>query len=233
MPLPRSTGDLVKRHSWDRGCVLGHPGGQGAGAVSWDILGVRDGNGMGIRERGGGRRVVWGVSRGALGCAGTNWDALGCVVAMQGEGLALAELVVPTRGVSRMATSSKSICRETRRPRWALDGPGASERCGDTTAPQIPSGDALQSQHPTHLPQIILGSFQQRLGKESKGLVRMGPCGAVGDTGAGSRVRAMGWELRELQGDLFVVLRWGRPKDTELGSVDGPRDWAGGEERTW
>lgn len=171
------------------------------------------------RIRGAGE--VSGVSAGlhwaVLGQTGMAWG----VVAMRGEGVTAAELLVPTRGVFRMSTPT---CRETRRPRWSLGCPRCQQEMGGPKCPPVPRGDALQSQHPTHLPEIILGSFQECLGKDNKGLVRIGPCGAGGGhTGAGSRAEAKGWEFRaskeiclELGGDP-KTLTWGKLRSQGMG----------------
>lgn len=206
--LPRGTGDPAKRQSWGRDCVLGHAGGSG-------------GTGMGMQ------REPW--ARGSLGrirgagevsgvSAGLHWAVLGQtgmawgVVAVRGEGVTAAELLVPTRGVFRMSTPA---CRETRRPRWSLGCPRCQQEMGGPKCPPVPRGDALQSQHPTHLPEIILGSFQECLGKDNKGWVRIGPCGAGGGHGCREQGGGKGMGVQGLQGDLFAA--GGRPKDTDLG----------------
>lgn len=67
-----------------------------------------------------------------------------------------------------------------------------------------------------------MGSFQECLERRTKAWSALDLVGLWGDTGAGSR--AKGWEFRASK---EICWRWGRPKDTELGKLERPRDWAG------
>lgn len=69
-----------------------------------------------------------------------------------------------------------------------------------------------------------MGFFRGCLERRTRAGTGLDLVGLWGDTGGGSRVGAEGWEFRDSK---EIFLRWGRPKDTDQGSAEGPGDRAG------
>lgn len=192
--------------SWPRGTA-------GAEAASRAIQGLPGVTGMGMQQESwsqvfpgktpGLRGVVWrvkGLHWPMLGQTGMAWS----VVAMEGEGLIPAELMVPTSGVFRISTLSKSICRDQETSLATGMSPVPARDGGTKLSPDSQTGCPPISPL-THLPEIIFSSLQECLGEENKLWFWIGRwgCGATRVQGPKTGVGQ-------------VKVRQGGPKDTEL-----------------
>lgn len=108
-----------------------------------------------------------------LGHTGMPWS----FVAMGGEGLGPAELVIPTAALFTRPSLS-APCRETMRPHWSLGCPSPSKGWEDQSALQFPRLDALQVHPTTHIQERTSTCFQKCswkcLRRKRKGLVWIG-----------------------------------------------------------
>lgn len=106
--------------------------------ASWGALGCNgiDGSARGTQGKGASLEKLWGVgllSMVVVGCSGVQWGARGhsgmswSLVAMRGEHLGTAELMIPTPGLTP-STGSCATCRETTKPHWSLVCPQYQQR---------------------------------------------------------------------------------------------------------